>query len=68
MLTAWPKLVVLQDRARCDELYRETRQSVESGLAWLLAQRRRDPYGDFLPRQLYLATHSGREPPTFPLN
>ncbi|EFN58302.1 hypothetical protein CHLNCDRAFT_142297 [Chlorella variabilis] len=58
----------LQDRERCDELYRATRQSVEDGLAWLQRQRQRDPYKDFLPRQLYEAAYRGRQAPTFPLN
>lgn len=61
-------LPALQDRERCDELYRATRQSVEDGLAWLQRQRQRDPYKDFLPRQLYEAAYRGRQAPTFPLN
>lgn len=56
-----------QDRARCDELYRQARASVEGGIAFLRDQRRRDPYGDFLPRQLYEAAFPGRQAPTFPV-
>ncbi|KAI7839273.1 hypothetical protein COHA_006971 [Chlorella ohadii] len=58
----------LQDRQRCDEKYRATKASVEEGIAWLLQKRKHDPYGDFLPRQLYEAAYRGRQAPTFPLN
>jgi hypothetical protein len=60
--------VPLQDREACDELYRATKRSVEGGLAYLLEQRKRDPYGEFLPRSLYEATYRGRQAPTFPLD
>lgn len=56
-----------QDRARCDALYAQTRRAVQDGIAWLLEQRQRDPYGEFLPRQLYEAAYRGRQAPTFPL-
>ncbi|KAL4442037.1 hypothetical protein ABPG77_011298 [Micractinium sp. CCAP 211/92] len=57
----------LKDRARCDELYRQAKASVQDGIAYLLEQRRRDPYGAFLPRQLYEAAYPGRQAPTFPV-
>ena len=56
-----------QDRERCDELYRQVRTSVEDGLAYLLEQRERDPYGELLPRALYEGAYRGRQAPTFPL-
>ena len=59
---------LLQDREACDELYRCTKRSVEGGLAYLLEQRKKDPYGEFLPRSLYEAAYSGRQAPTFPLD
>lgn len=62
-----PPRVPLQDRQRCDELYQATKASVEEGIAFLLDQRRRDPYKDFLPRQLYEAAYQGRQAPTFPV-
>ena len=40
---------------------------MEGGLAYLLEQRRRDPYGAFLPRQLREAAYPGSQAPTFPL-
>ena len=49
-------------------MYRATKASVEEGIAWLLQKRKTDPYGDFLPRQLYEAAYRGRQAPTFPLN
>lgn len=58
----------VKDRERCDELYRQTKQSVQEGLSWLQQQRQRDPYKDFLPRQLYEAAYRGRQAPTFPLH
>lgn len=58
---------LIQDRARCDELYRQAKASVQDGIAYLLEQRRRDPYGAFLPRQLYEAAYPGRQAPTFPV-
>ena len=57
-----------QDRQRCDDMYRATKASVEEGIAWLLHKRKQDPYGEFLPRQLYEAAYRGRQAPTFPLN
>ena len=63
-----PCPVPLQDREACDELYRTTKRSVEGGLAYLLEQRKRDPYGEFLPRSLYEAAYRGRQAPTFPLD
>jgi hypothetical protein len=56
-----------QDRARCDELYRQTRQSVEDGIAYLLRRRDADPYRNFAVRSLYEAA-TGRQAPTFPLD
>jgi pimeloyl-ACP methyl ester carboxylesterase len=53
----------LADRARCEEIYREARGSVEGGLAALLAAREEDPYRDFARRALYEA--GGRAAPTF---
>jgi hypothetical protein len=41
---------------------------VEGGLAYLLEQRKKDPYGEFLPRSLYEAAYRGRQAPTFPLD
>jgi hypothetical protein len=41
---------------------------VEQGLSWLLERRQRDPYGEFLPRQLYEAAYRGTQAPTFPLD
>lgn len=58
----------LQDRARCDELYAQTKASVEQGISYLLDQRQADPFGEFLPRQLWEAVNRGRQAPTFPLN
>lgn len=47
---------------------RQTKESVEGGIQYLLQQRKKDPYGEFLPRQLYEAMYQGRQAPTFPLN
>lgn len=58
----------MKDRQRCDDLYRATQASVEDGISFLLDQRQRDPYKDFLPRQLYEAAYKGRQAPTFPVN
>jgi hypothetical protein len=54
-----------KDRERCEELYRETKGSVEQGLRFLLERRNGDPYGDFAGRALYEAA-TGRQAPTFP--
>ncbi|PSC68099.1 Acyltransferase chloroplastic [Micractinium conductrix] len=58
----------VKDRARCDELYRQTKASVQEGLGWLLEQRQRDPYRDFLPRLAREAAYPGQQAPTFPVN
>lgn len=63
-----PALLCPQNRNRCDELYNATKASVEDGVSFLLEQRQRDPYGDFIPRQLYEQLYRGRQAPTFPLN
>ena len=63
-----PPARTAQDRARCDELYAQTKASVEEGIQWLLEKRGSDPFGEFLPRQLYEQLNRGRQAPTFPLN
>jgi len=42
-----------KDRAACDAAYAEVRSSVEEEIEWLLRARTRDPYREFLPRQVY---------------
>jgi pimeloyl-ACP methyl ester carboxylesterase len=56
----------LEDRARCDEIYREVRASVEGGLAGLRERREGDPFRDFGARMLYEAARGGKQAPTFP--
>jgi pimeloyl-ACP methyl ester carboxylesterase len=55
------------DREACDALYTRTKSEVEEGLQWLLDNRGRDPYGDFLPRVLWEAApwNNGKQAPTF---
>lgn len=58
----------LSDREAVDQMYREIKGSVESGLEELLAKREVDPFKDFSKRALYEAVRGGREQaPTFPL-
>ncbi len=60
---------MLQDRARCDELYRQVKSSVEDGLAYLQEARGRDPYADFGRRAFFETIWGGRrQAPTFPLD
>ena len=47
---------------------RQTKASVQEGLGWLLEQRQRDPYRDFLPRLAREAAYPGQQAPTFPVN
>jgi len=56
----------LEDRARCDEIYREVRASVGGGLAGLLERREGDPFRDFGARVLYEGARGGKQAPTFP--
>ncbi|GLC75720.1 hypothetical protein PLESTF_001677300 [Pleodorina starrii] len=42
-----------RDRAACDEVYRQVRSDVESGISYLLRKREQDPYRDFLRRVVY---------------
>lgn len=63
-----PLLISMQDRARCEELYREVRASVEGGIAWLLERRGRDPYASFTARALRERLYPGQQAPTFPLD
>ncbi|EFJ50068.1 hypothetical protein VOLCADRAFT_104015 [Volvox carteri f. nagariensis] len=42
-----------RDRAACDQVYREVRSEVESGISYLLRKREQDPYRDFLRRYVY---------------
>jgi hypothetical protein len=55
------------DRAACDALYKQTKSEVEDGLQWLLAERGRDPYGEFVPRLLWERApwNAGKQAPTF---
>ncbi|KAK9838483.1 hypothetical protein WJX81_002279 [Elliptochloris bilobata] len=55
----------LEDRSSCDTIYRQVKAEVEAGIAYLLEQRKRDPYRDFLPRVAYEASWGGRQAPTF---
>ncbi len=48
-------------RSRCEQVKGE----VEGGIAYLLQQRERDPYRNFLPRAVYEASWGGRQAPTF---
>ena len=55
----------LEDRDACHRIYAQTQQSVEDGLAFLLEQRKHDPYGNALPRLFYEANNPGTQAPTF---
>lgn len=57
----------LEDRARCEDLYRQVKGDVEGGLQYLLRKRKEDPYEDFGKRVLYETTRMGKQAPTFPL-
>ena len=43
----------------------QAKAGVENGIAYLLRERERDPYKEFLPRLLYEATWGGKQAPTF---
>ncbi len=53
--------------ARVRELYRQTRAALEGDIAWLRAQRERDPYRRLPRRLLYETFNRGKQAPTFPL-
>ncbi len=59
----------MQDRARCEELYRQVKASVEDGITFLQQGRAKDPYADFQKRVFYETIWGGRrQAPTFPIN
>jgi len=47
------------------QLRAQVKGEVEGGIAYLLQQRERDPYRDFLPRTVYEASWGGRQAPSF---
>jgi pimeloyl-ACP methyl ester carboxylesterase len=59
---------IVGDREQCDEIYAQIKDSVESGISYLLEKRDTDPYKDF-PSRLYYerVIHNGKQAPTFDL-
>jgi pimeloyl-ACP methyl ester carboxylesterase len=61
---------MVKDRDRTNEVYSQVKESVESGIAYLLEKRTSDPYGDFRKRMVYENqpfTTKHRKAPTFEL-
>ena len=57
----------LEDREACDRIYADVKGGVQQGLAFLQAQRERDPYRD-LPQRLLYEAFNGKQAPTFPID
>ena len=58
----------VEDRDRCQMIYEEVRESVESGIAYLLEKRESDPYKDFNTRVMHEISRGGSvKAPTFDL-
>lgn len=53
------------DREKCDEVYKQVKYGVESGIEYLRTKREEDPYKEFFPRTLYEMTQTGKTAPTF---
>ena len=56
------------DRAAANAIYRDVKAEVEAGIAWLRAERARDPYRGGAVRLPYEAVAGGRQAPTFSLD
>ena len=55
------------DRDACSEIYAQSRSSVESCIAWLVEERKRDAFDSPLVRLPFEAVGRGAQAPTFTL-